>query len=106
MDARFHTAFLGIAASLAIGVLAWQSFDTLFVFPLLIPFVPFLFRERSRPQQRCPGVGSRRVRRSSNIVRATALDRRDHGTTSRNPTSSTTVRTTCIAVETSIPSVV
>lgn len=49
MDTRWLTAFLGIAASVAISVYAWLSFDTLLLF-LLIPFVPLLLRRRSRPE--------------------------------------------------------
>lgn len=56
MDARWLTALVGLLASLAISVLAWQYFDTVLFF-LLIPFVPFLFRGRSSPTKRCPRCG-------------------------------------------------
>lgn len=54
---RWLTALLGIAASVAISVLAWVYFDTFLLF-LLIPFVPFLFGRRSHPEtKRCPACG-------------------------------------------------
>jgi hypothetical protein len=59
MDARWLTALVGLFASFAVSVLAWQYFDS-FLFFLLIPFVPFLFRGRSssRPaMKRCPRCG-------------------------------------------------
>lgn len=55
MDARWLTALVGLLASLAISVLAWAYFDT-FLFFLLIPFVPFLFRSRP-PTKHCPRCG-------------------------------------------------
>lgn len=55
MDARWLTALVGLLASLTVSVLAWTYFDT-FLFFLLIPFVPFLFR-RSPPTRRCPQCG-------------------------------------------------
>lgn len=57
VDARWLTALLGIALSVAISVLAWAYFDTFLLF-LLVPFVPFLFGRRSRPEtKRCPECG-------------------------------------------------
>lgn len=56
MDTRWFTASVGILASIAISVLAWQYFDTFLLF-LLIPFVPFLFGGRSSSRKRCPRCG-------------------------------------------------
>lgn len=55
MDTRWLTALVGLLASFAISVLAWQYFDT-FLFFLLVPFVPVLFGRRSATR-RCPQCG-------------------------------------------------
>lgn len=59
MQSRTTTALAGLAVSLAVTLVAWWYFDTLFVF-LFLPFVPFLFRRRSRSGIRtCPTCGFR-----------------------------------------------
>jgi len=54
MRSRTATAAVGVIASLAVSVLVWRYFGTVLFF-LLIPFVPFLFRnERERRVRECP----------------------------------------------------
>jgi hypothetical protein len=63
VDSRTATAFVGLALSVLVTVLAWWYFETLAVF-LILPFVPILFRRlgegQNRPSVRtCPRCGFR-----------------------------------------------
>lgn len=63
VGSRTTTAALGLAVSLVASAALWWYFDA-FVFFLLVPFVPFLFRgadsERPQPSAReCPQCGFR-----------------------------------------------
>ncbi|MFC7167681.1 hypothetical protein [Halospeciosus flavus] len=63
VSSRTATALVGLLASLAISVVAWVYFDTLFLF-LFVPFIPFLLsRGGETPEQppvrECPTCGFR-----------------------------------------------
>ena len=63
VSSRTLTALVGLVLSVAVSVVAWVYFDTLFVF-LLVPFIPLLFRGfgggSQRPATReCPQCGFR-----------------------------------------------
>ncbi|MFB6096531.1 MAG: hypothetical protein ABEJ74_04000 [Haloferacaceae archaeon] len=61
VSSRTATAVLGLLLSVAISVIAWVYFDTLFLF-LFVPFVPLLLRrgrESSPPVKTCPECGFR-----------------------------------------------
>jgi len=54
VSSRTATAAVGLVASLAVSVLLWYYFDT-FLFFLVVPFVPFLFRSGDQPPVKaCP----------------------------------------------------
>lgn len=54
---RTATAIVGLLASLGLSALLWWQFGTAVLF-LVVPFVPFLFRDRERPPRRkCPACG-------------------------------------------------
>lgn len=60
---RTATAIAGLFGSLVLSLVLWWYLDT-FVFFLLVPFVPFLFRGRGRETgtestRRCPTCGFR-----------------------------------------------
>lgn len=57
LSSRTATAAAGLLASLAVTLVLWWYFDTL-LFLLVVPFVPFLFRNREQPPVReCPQCG-------------------------------------------------
>ncbi|MFB6108708.1 MAG: hypothetical protein ABEJ82_07690 [Haloplanus sp.] len=58
VGSRTATAAVGLLVSLALSLLVWRYFHTLFVF-LFLPFVPVLLgRGRSSPPVReCPACG-------------------------------------------------
>ena len=60
VSARTATAVTGLLASLAVTLLLWWYFDSLFVF-LFLPLVPFLFRDRAAESsvRECPACGFR-----------------------------------------------
>ena len=51
VSSRTATALVGAAVSLAVTFVAWYYFGTPFVF-FVVPFVPFLFRRRTRSDRR------------------------------------------------------
>jgi|AntDeeMetagen134_2_1112570.scaffolds.fasta_scaffold00017_4 hypothetical protein len=62
-SSRIATAVAGLLVSLLVSAVRWWRFNT-FVFFLLIPFVPFLFRGSSRDASEetvraCPTCGFR-----------------------------------------------
>ena len=59
VSSRTATAVAGLLLSLAVSLVLWWQFDT-FLFFLVVPFVPFLFRSQERPPVReCPVCGFR-----------------------------------------------
>lgn len=61
LSSRTATALAGLVASLAVSVLLWWYFESLLVF-LVVPFVPFLFRDGNGerpPVRECPRCGFR-----------------------------------------------
>ena len=61
VSSRTVTATAGLVVSLLVSVALWWYFET-FVFFLFLPFVPFLFRDRSngeteRRVRECPQCG-------------------------------------------------
>lgn len=58
VSSRMATLLVGLGLSVAISVAAWWYFNTLLVF-LFVPFVPFLFRDRTDtpPVKTCPDCG-------------------------------------------------
>ena len=59
VGSRTFTALVGLAASVAISVVAYVHLDTLFVF-LFLPFVPLLFggrRDHGGAARTCPQCG-------------------------------------------------
>jgi hypothetical protein len=54
VSSRTATAVVGLVASLAVSVLLWYYFNTVLFF-LVVPFVPFRFRNGEQPPvKECP----------------------------------------------------